>query len=64
MAKQYDKVDLFINLDKRETKEQIATIKRRAEEKSTEKKRQEETGVVLKPDRIGRKSYKMKKTDF
>ena len=64
MAKQYDKVDLFINLDKKETKEQIATIKRRAEEKRMEKKRQEETGVVLKPDRIGRKSYKMKKTDF
>ena len=37
MAKQYDKVQLFINLDKKETKEQNARIQKRQEDAKTEK---------------------------
>ena len=64
MAKQYNKVDVFINEDKRETKESLARIQKRLEEERTEKARQELDGVVTKPAKIGRKTYKMKKTDF
>ena len=37
MAKQYDKIQLFINLDKKETKEQNARIQKRQEDAKAEK---------------------------
>ena len=63
-AKQYDKIPQFIAEDIKDTKETAARIEARKREEEEERKRQEETGVVTKPLRIGRKTYKMRKTDF
>lgn len=64
MAKQYDKINLFINEDIRENKLSAAAIAKRNAQEAAEKKQQEETGVVSKAAKVGRKAYKMKKTDF
>ena len=62
--KQYDKVQVFINEDIKMTKDQKAKADKKFAEEEAERLRQEKDGVVMKAGRVGRKVYKMKKTDF
>lgn len=62
--KQYEKVDLFVREDAKETKKIKEKQEKKYAENAEERKRQEETGLVTKGGRIGKVVYKMKKTDF
>lgn len=64
MQTQYDKIQVYINQDIKSTKDEQARIKKRQEEAQAEIDRQEKEGVVTKPVKIGRKAYRMRKTDF
>mmetsp|Transcript_1536 Transcript_1536/g.2235 ORF Transcript_1536/g.2235 Transcript_1536/m.2235 type:complete len:221 (+) Transcript_1536:399-1061(+) len=62
--KQYQKIGIFIHEDKRENKESKARIEKRQKEAQAERELQETQGIVNKGAKIGRKTYKMRKTDF
>jgi len=62
--KQYEKVQIFINEDIKQTKEEKARADKKFAEEEAERLRQEKDGVITKAGRVGRKVYKMKKTDF
>jgi len=64
VQKQYDNIPVFINEDIKDTKESRARIAKRLAEEKAENERQEKAGIVTKANRIGRKAYKMRKTDF
>lgn len=62
--RQYEKIGVFINEDIRENKESRARIDKKVKETALEKEKQEKKGIVTKAAKIGRKAYRMRKTDF
>lgn len=64
MAKQYDRIQLYINEDIRENKFSKVKIEKAIAEYEAEMKQQEESGYVSKAIKVGRKAYKQRKTEF
>ncbi len=64
LQRQYDNIPIFVNQVIKENKDIKARMEKKAAEEQAEKIRQETTGVVTKPTKLGRKAYSMRKTDF
>ena len=62
--RQYDKIDAYIQLDAKETQITNQKIEARQKREADERKKQEQTGIVDKAQKVGKVPYKMQKTDF